>query len=101
MRFLIIAKVPHEPFNSYVKDGSADKKMQTIMGDIKPEAAYFAETEGKRTCFLVVNFDNASQIPSIAEPFFITFGADVEFHPVMLGEDLGKANLAELGKKWK
>jgi hypothetical protein len=101
MRFLLKVAVPHEQFNSYVKDGSIDKKMQSIMAETKPEAAYFTELNGKRTALLIVNIDNPSQIPSLGEPWFLLFNADVEFHPVMLGEDLGKANLGELGKKWK
>jgi hypothetical protein len=44
--------------------------------------------------------NETSQIPAIAEPWFLQFNADVEFHPVMLGDDLGKANLEEIGKKW-
>ena len=41
-----------------------------------------------------------SKIPSIAEPFFLTFNASVEFHVVMSPEDLGRAGLEELGKKY-
>ena len=48
---------------------------------------------GIRTTSLVVNIDQASQMPAIAEPWFLQFNAEVEFHPVMLGEDLGKAGL--------
>jgi hypothetical protein len=44
--------------------------------------------------------ESASQIPALAEPWFLNFNADVEFHPVMVPEDLAKANLDALGKKW-
>jgi hypothetical protein len=101
MRFLLKVTVPHEPFNAYVKDGSADKRMQAIMADTKPEAAYFTEINGKRTALLIVNMNEPSQIPAMGEPWFLVFNADVEFHPVMVGEDLGKANLTEIGKKWR
>ena len=100
MRFLVKVSMPNEPFNSLVKNGSADKIMQQIMGDLKPEAAYFAEMQGKRTGILIVNFEQTSQIPAIAEPWFLKFNAVVEFHPCMLAEDLGKADLLALGKKW-
>ena len=100
MRFLIRVSMPHEPFNSYVKDGSAGAKMGKIMNELKPEAAYFMDMDGLRTGILIVNMDNTSQIPAIAEPWFLLFDADVEIHPVMLPEDLMKADLAALGKKW-
>jgi hypothetical protein len=44
--------------------------------------------------------EDASQIPAVAEPWFLTFNADVEVHPVMLPEDLARADLGALGKKW-
>ena len=101
MRFLLKITPNPELFGQMVRDGSASQKMQTILGELKPEAAYFTETHGKRTAFLVVDINEASQIPAIAEPWFLQFGSEFEFHPVMLGEDLMKANLEELGKKWK
>jgi hypothetical protein len=101
MRFLLKIAVPHDPFNSLIKEGSAEKKMQAILAETKPEAAYFTAMQGIRTTFLVVNIDQASQMPAIAEPWFLQFNAEVEFHPVMLGEDLGKAGLDAIGKIWR
>jgi hypothetical protein len=100
MRMLLHVKLPHEPFNSLVKDGAVSAKMQRILQEQKPEAAYFTEYEGRRGGIFIINVDNPSQIPSFAEPWFITFNADCEFHAVMTPEDLAKAGLDELGKKW-
>ena len=100
MRILMQIKIPIEPFNTYVKDGSVGAKMQKILADLKPEAAYFTEFEGQRGGIIVVNMDHASQIPALAEPWFLTFNARVEFKVAMTPEDLGRAGLETLGKKW-
>ena len=100
MRILLKATFPLEPFNTLVKNGSVGQKIKRILDELKPEAAYFAEFNGKRTAILIINFNDASQIPSIAEPFFLTFNADVEFHPCMTPDDLAKTGLESLGKKW-
>jgi hypothetical protein len=35
--------------------------------------------------------EDASQIPAIAEPWFLAFNASIEIHPVMVPDDLAKA----------
>jgi hypothetical protein len=97
---LFHAKFPHEPFNTAVREGTAGTKLRRILNDLKPEAVYFSEYQGRRGCILIINVDNPSEVPAIAEPFFLLFNADCEFHIVMTPEDLGKAGLDELGKKW-
>jgi hypothetical protein len=49
---------------------------------------------------LIVDVKDASRVPSIAEPFFLQFNAECHFHVVMSPEDLMKAGLDELGRKW-
>lgn len=93
-------KLPIEPFNTFVKDGSAGAKMQKILADLKPEATYFSDFEGHRGGIIVVNMDNESQIPAMVEPWFLTFNAHVELKVAMTPEDLGHAGLEALGKKW-
>jgi hypothetical protein len=97
---LIKACMPVEKFNSAVRDGSAAKKMKQILDETKPEAAYFTDENGLRTAFLVVNLEKASQIPALAEPWFLHFNAAVTFHPCMTPADLAAAGLEELGKKY-
>ena len=100
MRMLLRASCPNEPFNTLVRKGTAGEIMSKILAAIKPEAVYFTDMDGQRTAVLVVNMENASQIPALAEPFFLNFNAQCHFHPVMTPDDLQKAGLAELGKKW-
>ncbi len=100
MRMIINFQFPLEPFNSLVRNGTAGDVIQKVLGDIKPEAAYFTARDGKRGGTLVVDVADASKIPSIGEPLFLHFNARVELHPCMTPEDLGKAGLEELGKKY-
>lgn len=100
MRMLMHVKLPIEPFNTAVKDGSVGKKMKQILDELKPEAAYFTEQDGHRGGILIIHMDDPSQVPKFAEPWFLLFNAEVKFHVVMSPEDLGRAGLEGLGKKW-
>jgi len=101
MRMLIDVQMPVEPFNARVKDGTAGQILQSILAELKPEAAYFTARDGKRGGIVVVDLADASKIPSIAEPFFLHFNASVNFYPCMTPEDLGKSGLDEIGKKYR
>jgi len=94
MRFLLKVSIPVEAGNAAIKSGSIPKKLQAILTELKPEAAYFAADGGCRGGFIVVDIRDASQIPAVAEPFFLAFNATVEFLPVMTPEDLMKAGPA-------
>ena len=100
MRMLMQIQLPLEPFNSAIRDGSVGPKIQKILQAIKPEAAYFSEQNGKRGGVLVVNVNDPSDVPKLAEPWFLTFNAQVEFRIAMTPEDLGRAGLETLGKNW-
>ncbi|MGQ0591151.1 MAG: panthothenate synthetase [Gammaproteobacteria bacterium] len=100
MRILLNVKIPHQQFNAAVKDGTAGEKLGQILEAIKPEAVYFTEQNGHRGAVLIVDLPDPSRIPALAEPWFLTFNADVEFRVVMTPEDLKRAGLDELGKKW-
>jgi len=100
MRMLMLIRLPHETFNAAVKDGSADRKVQTILDEVQPEAVYFTEMNGQRTTLLIVELESPSQIPGLAEPWFLNFNADVEFHVVMKPQDLQEAGLEKLGATW-
>ena len=94
MRFLLRISIPMETGNARVRDGSLPRTIQSILQEQKPEAVYLTEIDGLRTGVLVVNLTDASQIPAVAEPWFLAFGATVKFHPVMTPEELAKAGPA-------
>lgn len=100
MKMLLSVEFPLEPFNSLVRSGKAGEVIGRILESIKPEAAYFTEQGGKRGAIFVVNVEKSSDVPGIAEPFFLNFNASCKFRIVMSPEDLQSAGLDELGKKW-
>jgi len=100
MKVLLNITIPHEGFNAAVRDGTVGGKLKRILEETKPEAVYFTDHAGQRSAVMIVEMSDASQIPALAEPWFLTFNANVEFKIVMTPEDLGKAGLDELGKKW-
>ncbi len=91
MRFLVKATIPVEAGNALVRDYNFGQRMGQILADLKPEAAYFAAAGGQRTIYFVVNLSEGSQIPTIAEPLWLSLHANVEMIPVMSQEDFAKA----------
>ncbi|MGH9999003.1 MAG: hypothetical protein ACRD90_03980 [Nitrosopumilaceae archaeon] len=90
MRFLVRVHLPVEEGNNMVKDPKGIKKLEAYYKKIRAEAAYFYEDGGERTMAFIVDLPSAHMIPVIAEPMFQEFNAKVEFHPVMILEDLKK-----------
>jgi hypothetical protein len=101
MRFVMHISLPVEKFNQAVRDGTAGQKLGRILDDARPEAAYFCAKDGKRGGFLIVNMSDTSEIPRFAEPWFLHFDATVEFLPTMTPQDLQRAGLDQLAKKWQ
>jgi hypothetical protein len=83
--------IPVAEGNAAIADGSLGSTIGSILADIKPEAAYFSEENGVRTAFFFINMENSSQLPVMAEPFFLAFNAKVEVSPAMTLEDLKNA----------
>ena len=100
MKMLMIARLHTETFSAAVRDGSAGRKTDAILDETKPEAVYFTEVQGERTVMMIVDLKSSPAIPALAEPWFLTFNADVEFHVVMNRQDLKEAGLDAVGKKW-
>ena len=101
MRMMLTASIPHEPFNTLVRENKAGQIIGKILEELKPEAVYFMEQHGTRCAVLIIDVAEPSRIPFFAEPFFLNFNADCRFRPVMTPADLGQAGLDDLGKKWR
>ena len=100
MRMLINVKFPVAEFNEAVRDGSIGGKIRRILEEVQPENVYFTEQNGQRSAVMVVDLDDASKVPSLCEPWFLTFNATVEPRIAMSPDDLQKSGLENLGKRW-
>jgi hypothetical protein len=69
MRFLVTATWDMEAGNALAKSGNM----------------------GSTVAVLVVDLADPSQLPAVAEPWFLAMNATVEFQPAMVPEDLEKA----------
>ncbi|MFI6686385.1 hypothetical protein [Streptomyces sp. NPDC050485] len=96
MRVLLRAELDTEKSNEAIRNGTLQKSMQSALEALRPEAAYFTAQNGCRTAFIIFDLAKTSDIPKVAEPFFLDFGAKVYFSPVMNGEDL-EMGLGALG----
>ena len=103
MRILLKFSIDPERGDELIKEGRLGEAMAPILEDLQPEAAYFTDVEGSRGGYLVVNMEDASQIPAMTEPLLLELGASVHMQPVMTPEDLqgaaGEA-LQQMGQKY-
>ena len=90
MRMLLKMQMEVEAGNRAIKDGSFGEMLEGVMGQIKPEAAYFTAIDGKRTALIFFDLQEPAQIPAVAEPFFMGVNAAIELLPVMTAEDVQK-----------
>ena len=92
MRMLLRVSIPVEAGNVTAKAGTMGSIIESILADLKPEAAYFfADDSGNRSGSIVFDLQDVSQIPAVAEPWFLAFNAKVSLRPVMTPQDLAKA----------
>ncbi|BCS56019.1 panthothenate synthetase [Geobacter sp. SVR] len=100
MRMLMTVELPTAHFNVAVKDGTAGRKLERILEQLRPEAVYFTEQDGRRSAIMIVNLENPAQIPALAEPWFLTFNAEVRFSIAMTPDELRRSELDALGREW-
>jgi hypothetical protein len=103
MRMLLRVSIPAETGNAAAKAGTLGSTIERIVADLKPEAAYFfADDAGQRSGAFVFDMKDSSQIPAIAEPWFLAFNAKISLRPVMNPQDLaaGGSSIAKAAKEY-
>jgi|SRR5215472_558709 len=103
MRMLLRVSIPVEAGNAAAKAGTLGTTIERILANLKPEAAYFlADDNGSRSASIVFDMKDTSQIPAIAEPWFLAFNAKVSFRPIMNVQDLtaGAPGITEAVKQY-
>ena len=83
-----------------MRKGTAGALLGKIVDELRPEAVYFTELDGRRGVTLVVDVESPAQVPRFCEPFFLNFNADCKLRIVMGPDDLQRTGLDQLGKKW-
>ena len=92
MRMMMHITIPVETGNEAARTGAFGAPLEKILEEIKPEATYWTTgTGGERGGYIVFDMKDTSQLPAVAEPFFLVYNARVTFFPVMNAQDLAKA----------
>lgn len=93
MKFIVEVGFPTEPFNTYVRQGTAGQKLGEIMDTIKPEVVYLTDNGVGRGAMMVVDIESARQVPHVTEPLMLTFDASVHYRLALPPEELMEAGL--------
>lgn len=90
MRTMVNFTIPTQEIYPLVQDGSIGQTMESLLGKLQPEAAYFGPIEGKRGGFIVINMEQESEVVTKLEPLWQELGATIETYPVATADELSR-----------
>lgn len=96
MRTIIQVELDTPTANKLIADGDMAKRLDGLIADLRPEAAYFYARHGRRACTLVVDAPDEASLVRLCEPFWIELNASVETFTCMNADDV-HTGLARLG----
>jgi hypothetical protein len=70
MRMMLKFTLPVEKGNQAFKDGSLGKTLDAIMNKLKPEAAYFGPSDGKRSGMIFLILLTRPKLSKLPNPCF-------------------------------
>lgn len=102
MKFIMKVRMSLERGNDAMRNPQFGLRMQQLLSEIKAEATYFSVINGQRGAYIIINLNDPSEMPAVAEPFWYWLNADIEFYPVLSLEDLAKAgdSIGGIVQKW-
>jgi hypothetical protein len=100
VKVLFKISFPVERFNELARQGAAGPKLASILEATKPESIYFTGNQSGRGAVAVYDLADGSQVPAIGEPWFLTFNAHIEYSVAISGQEMQKANLDDVIKRW-
>jgi hypothetical protein len=94
VRHVLLVQMDTAKANDFVRSEKLGETVAAILAEQKPEAVYFTELDGVRTGIVVIDVAAESDIPRIAEPWFLALDAKISFRPAMVPADLEAAGPA-------
>jgi hypothetical protein len=74
--------------NEAILNGRFEKLLSDTAARLRPEASFFFADHGRRTANFICDMTDQSDMPAIAEPWFVETNATVEFLPCMNVDDV-------------
>jgi hypothetical protein len=91
MNILVSVVFPVDSGNAAVADHGFGGIIQKIFADQKAESVYFHPSDGQRAISYVSDVSDGSRLPSLVEPWWLRFRADVTLTPVFTPAEMEKA----------